>query len=56
MLGATPEDVFAGKRLTGRQIAELDAPGPDTLAAQRANAWLFSSAGRAGQACCCRTG
>ena len=25
LLGATPEDVFAGKRLTGEQIAELDA-------------------------------
>jgi len=32
LLGATPEDVFAGKRLTGEQIAELDALVPTFLA------------------------
>ena len=33
LLGASPEDVFAGKRLTGEQIAELDKLIPPFLAA-----------------------
>ncbi len=33
LLGATPEDVFSGRRLTNEQIAELDALLPTFLAA-----------------------